>query len=85
MDSPDRHKVKMHTRYNGAVTRMEEKIDVNSFAVGSCSCLCFWSRRENRCLKCFAHGHWKKDCPKQTEHHCSQPNYSDSRQNQQLN
>lgn len=26
----------------------------------------FHCRRENRCLKCLAPGHWKKECPQQT-------------------
>lgn len=41
-------------------------------------------RREDRCLRCLAPGHWKKDCPKQTNQHRSQPTDSNGN-NQQLN
>lgn len=42
-------------------------------------------RQENRCLKCLSPGHWKRDCPDQTNHRRSQPANSTGGQNQQLN
>lgn len=42
-------------------------------------------RQENRCLKCLSPGHWKRDCPDQTNQRRSQPANSAGGQNQQLN
>lgn len=42
-------------------------------------------RRENRCLKCLLPGHWKRDCPDQTDQRRFQPANSAGGQNQQLN
>lgn len=42
-------------------------------------------RRENRCLKCLCPGHWKKDCPQQTNQRRFQTTDGTGGQNQQLN
>lgn len=42
-------------------------------------------KQENRCLKCLSPGHWKRDCPDQTNQRRSQPANSAGRQNRQLN
>lgn len=42
-------------------------------------------KRENRCLKCLTPGHWKRDCPDQTNQRHNLPANSAGGQNQQLN
>lgn len=42
-------------------------------------------RQDNRCLKCFTPGHWKKDCPQRVDHRQHHLNSDSSRPPHQLN